>query len=412
MVRFIHAADLHLDSPFSGLQHLPDEIWKEVRESTFQSLHTIIEHALNEEVDFVLFAGDIYDIEDRSVKAQAQFKQEMERLKEADIPVCIIHGNHDFLSDTSLHLSLPENVTVLGNDVETVEWVTKDQQRVALTGFSYDKRWVNDRKVREYPTRSTHVDRHIGLLHGFKEGEKADHAKYAPFSLAELQEKRYDYWALGHIHKREQISKTPLAYYPGNIQGRHRHESGEKGCLLVDLSKAQEPEVTFLSTAPIQWIDKNVHIETIDTLGEVFDQVRKQVGEGETSRLVNLTLVVPDDLSPAIRRKLNENEFLEALYQKKGEKFDCFVSLRLKEQGEEKQLPALEKLFPEAWEKAVEDVYREDNFLETTSEFFHQAKVTSLVEQPEENYRKRIIEAAMEKLERISENERNILHED
>lgn len=402
MVRFVHAADLHLDSPFSGLKHLPRSVWEKVRESTFTSLNKLVNKSIEEKVDFVLFSGDIYDIDDRSVKAQARFKEEMYRLAQVEIPVFIIHGNHDFLSDQALHLKLPDNVTVFGTTVETAQIQLKTGERVAISGFSYNKRWINDRMIRFYPVRSSNVDMHIGLLHGFQEGQSSEHANYAPFSLSELQEKRYDYWALGHIHKQQKIADYPLIYYPGNSQGLHRNEVGEKGFLLVNWSPS-DSEVSFIPSAPVIWDTMMIDASKAASLNEVFEKVEENIPQSQNQNfLVSIRLIVSDCLSEMVQKKIMQEGFKEALHQVNKESFTWIVNLSVQYENEEEKIPALEQLFPEAFRQAVAEVTDGQLFDQLTNDFFHQNKQASLLTERSEAYREMIVKQAVKKLQQVT----------
>lgn len=400
MVRFIHAADLHLDTPFSGLTHLPDMIWNAIRESTFLSLHNIVSIAIKEKVDFVLFSGDIYDVEDRSVRAQARFKKEMNRLKQMNIEVYLIHGNHDFFSNTSLHLTLPDNVKIFGKEVETFIYETNKNERVALSGFSYEKRWIHNRMITQYPKRKNGVEYHIGLLHGYQEGDTYDHAKYAPFSISELQEKQYDYWALGHIHQRKKVCEHPLAYYPGNTQGRNKNETGEKGCLLIELTQ-DISETEFIPTAPIEWEKKMIDVSREQTLNGIFENIQHYLfGKKEKNRFFSLTLLISEDLPQSVKQKIDNQDFIDALQMKDEKNFQWIVDLGIREKNSFSRIPALKKMFPEAWEKAIKKISSESMFEETTKEFFHQVKQASLLKERSESYRKDRITRALELVER------------
>ena len=111
-IRFIHAADLHFDSPFKGMTGLPIDRLNSLRDSTFAAFTKLIEHALKTKPDFVLIVGDIYDGEDRSLRAQMKFREGMDKLDEAGIPVFISHGNHDHLGGRWTRFDLPPNVHV------------------------------------------------------------------------------------------------------------------------------------------------------------------------------------------------------------------------------------------------------------------------------------------------------------
>ena len=158
MIRFIHTADLHLDSPFKGLKRVHPHLYEDVYQSTFQAFNNIVNKALEEQVDFMLISGDIYDEENQSVKAQAYFRDQMGRLKTAGILVYLLHGNHDFLGRETLKLQLPDNVTVFGTDPQTEQLTTKSNEKVAITGFSYQTRWVKERVIQRYPQRESNVD--------------------------------------------------------------------------------------------------------------------------------------------------------------------------------------------------------------------------------------------------------------
>lgn len=232
MVKFLHCADLHLDSPFASKQFLSPNILKDVENSAYESFKSIVDLALREEVDFMLICGDLFDAENRTLKAEVFLKQQFERLNKEQIFVYVIHGNHDSLSD-SLISDWPQNVTVFSNQVETYQTITKNGEKVYLHGFSYQQNESYENKIDDYPTSDSHSVINIGLLHGtYSKSGVSD--RYTEFRLEDLNAKLYHYWALGHIHKRDQLNDLPQIHYPGNIQGRHFNEQGEKGCLIVE----------------------------------------------------------------------------------------------------------------------------------------------------------------------------------
>ncbi|EGB1114346.1 exonuclease SbcCD subunit D [Listeria monocytogenes] len=250
-IQFLHMADLHLDSPFIGLSTLPQPLFSAIQESTFQSLERITTVAIKEAVDFVLIAGDIYDSEDQSVRAQARFAKEMKRLEAANIPVFMIHGNHDFIEKHKEKLALPSNVHVFSEQVEVMSHKTTTGVSVNIYGFSYNERHIRSSRVGEYKIQGD-ADFHIALLHGSEVSSSEEHDVYAPFRVQEISRKGFDYWALGHIHKRQLLAESPSIYYPGNIQGRNRKESGEKGASIITLSEASTT-IDFIGTSPIIW---------------------------------------------------------------------------------------------------------------------------------------------------------------
>lgn len=266
-ISFIHGADLHLDSPMIGLSKFPDAIFKRLRESTFRALKNLTDAAIEREVDFVILAGDLFDGEDRSLKAQSRLRSEMLRLKSHGIPVFAVHGNHDHLGGSWVQLEMPDNVHIFSSQVEVKVLHTKSGTIVHLYGFSYPERHVLDRRVKEYRLADG-ADFHIAILHGNEEGSQ-EHGNYAPFTLRELIEKRFDYWALGHIHKRSVLSEDPTVVYPGNIQGRNRKETGAKGCYFVTMTPS-DTKLDFIETADVIWDHISVDVQDARSFHEIY----------------------------------------------------------------------------------------------------------------------------------------------
>ncbi|WP_080146115.1 metallophosphoesterase family protein [Marinilactibacillus piezotolerans] len=399
MIRFIHAADLHLDSPFSGLKELPKQLLAAIQQSTFQSLGRLVDAAIHNQVDFVLLSGDIYDLEDRSVKAQVRFKREMERLQAVDIPVIMIHGNHDFIGNETLHLSLPDNVRILGTSVETIRLTTKNSQAAAISGFSYGKRWVTDRMIADYPKRADQVDFHIGLLHGYQEGLNSEHAHYAPFTINELREKQYDYWALGHIHTREKVAEFPLAYYPGNLQGRNKKETGEKGFLMVELEKQSGAQVAFIPSAPILWERVVVDVLQTSTMDEYYRKIQEALPKKTSyNYLVSLEVLVSEEIEESLLRKISRPDFIEAHQQVNQDQFIWITDYTVTSSKNGDQKMDLSALFPEAWTMVLEDVTKESVFSDITADFFEQSKYASLLKERTDFYREELIKQALSEL--------------
>ncbi|MFC6180842.1 metallophosphoesterase family protein [Lactiplantibacillus daowaiensis] len=309
-MKFIHAADLHLDTPFQGLTTLPTGWQQRLTTAAFTALDQLVTLAIDEQVDFVLLVGDLFDQQAQSVPAQAALMAALERLATAEIPVVLSFGNHDFQPDMS-QWHFPANVHAFGATVSTVEITTKQQQRVAITGFSYDQRWVTTPKINDYPLRSTGVDYQIGMLHG-QVGTSGDH--YAPFAVSDLLAKHYDYWALGHIHQRQALNTTPPVIYPGNIQGRHRDEVGAKGCELVT-SQADQLTVTFKSLAPLVWTAWTPTLTGTFDREQLLVQLKDQLQARQAAipELVTLTLPTTLTLTAAAELALTQGALLAQL---------------------------------------------------------------------------------------------------
>ncbi|MGV3244297.1 metallophosphoesterase family protein [Staphylococcus sp. 11261D007BR] len=261
MVKFIHCADLHLDSPFVSKHYFSPHIIQDIENSAYESFKNIIDLALREEIDFLIISGDLFDQRNRTLKAEVFLKEQFNRLKQEQIFVYIIHGNHDPLS-SRITTDLPENVTVFSNKVETYQAITKRGETIHFHGFSYQNNESYENKIDEYPTNDTRNVIHIGLLHGtYSKSSTSD--RYTEFRLEDLNAKLYHYWALGHIHKRQQLSDLPQIHYPGNIQGRHFKEQGDKGCLIVEGNHI-ELTTRFVPTHFIRFDSATIKVEDVN----------------------------------------------------------------------------------------------------------------------------------------------------
>lgn len=303
-------ADLHLDSPFIGLSTLPQPLFSAIQESTFQSLERITTVAIKEAVDFVLIAGDIYDSEDQSVRAQARFSKEMKRLEVANIPVFMIHGNHDFIEKHKEKLTLPSNVHVFSEQVEVMSHKTATGVSVNIYGFSYNERHIRSSRVDKYKIQGN-ADFHIALLHGSEVSSSEEHDVYAPFRVQEISKKGFDYWALGHIHKRQLLAESPSIYYPGNIQGRNRKESGEKGASIITLSEASTT-IDFIGTSPIIWEEAVITLPENSEINAFYRETTKLLESYQgRSHSYFLHIIVKMEN----KQKIDTNDWLQMLQE-------------------------------------------------------------------------------------------------
>ena len=233
-MRFIHAADLHIDSPLRGLSRYPGAPLALLRGATRRALERLVDLALDEQVDFVLLAGDLYDRDWPDFHTGLFVRSQMVRLGQAGIRVFIVQGNHDAHGVITRQVSWPDNVKLFSSrSAETVHWA---EIGVAIHGRSFPDRAVPEDLVPDYPPAVPGCF-NIGLLHTSLTGSEG-HDTYAPSSVAVLRTKGYDYWALGHVHQRQVLSQQPRVVFPGNLQGRHARETGPKGCELVAVEGA------------------------------------------------------------------------------------------------------------------------------------------------------------------------------
>ena len=228
-MRFLHAADLHLDSPLRGLDRYEGAPVDDVRGATRRAFENLISTALRERVDLVVIGGDLYDGDWPDHNTGLFFVKGMAQLAEEGIPVAIVRGNHDAASKLTKSLRLPRNVHLLAD--AKPETVVLDEIGVAVHGQSFITSAVLDDLASAYPSSISDCF-NIGLLHTSLNG-RLGHDNYAPTTLDVLRGKDYDYWALGHVHAAEIVSREPWVVYPGNTQGRQIREAGAKGCALV-----------------------------------------------------------------------------------------------------------------------------------------------------------------------------------
>lgn len=279
---FVHAADLHLGAP---LRELGKGINDEARRNLVNLVNTAFDNLINESIrlkaEFVVLAGDIYDGADREAHAQIRFSLGLKKLVDAGIGVYIVHGNHDPVLGGIINVvSLPEGVTVFGTDkVSQVRHTMRDGRAVVVAGVSYES--AHDR--RPLATMFNGISRDgavavVGVLHTNLGGVSTAHNNYAPSSEADLAAAPVDYWALGHVHKRQvrPIGQNRYWAYPGNLQGRDAGEPGEKGALVVPILDHGVGEPQFLPMDAFHFA--NIAIDCTDAadLGPIAGLIREK----------------------------------------------------------------------------------------------------------------------------------------
>ena len=277
--RFLHTADIHLDSPMRGLAGLEGTMAERIRTATRGALERLVERAIEEQVAFLIIAGDLYDGDWRDYKTGLFFVNQMGRLKEARIPVYLLHGNHDAESQITRRLTLPENVHVFGS--QKPQTVRIDNLGVVLHGQSFKERNVTDNLVLSYPEPITGMF-NIGVLHTGL-GGMGGHANYAPCSLNDLINKGYHYWALGHVHQAQVLHERPHIVFPGNLQGRHVRETGAKGASFVTVENNEIVDLMSLYSDVVRWAILEVDAKNVTNIGEVIDRVRDAIEQEVTT---------------------------------------------------------------------------------------------------------------------------------
>jgi DNA repair exonuclease SbcCD nuclease subunit len=273
MFTFLHAADLHLDSPLRGLDKYDGAPVEEIRAATRRALENLVALAIQERVSFVVIAGDLYDGDWPDYNTGLFFVSQMVRLKDAGIPVYAVTGNHDAANRITKSLRLPENVRILATAMP--ETMRVEQMDVAIHGQSFENQCTTTDLAKDYPAPVAGCF-NIGVLHTSLSGREG-HDSYAPCSEECLRAKGYDYWALGHVHTREIVSEGPIIAYPGNPQGRHVRETGAKGCLLVKVTDHGAAQVEFRPLDVFRWSIVEVDVSAAEELSEVMQAVSTQV---------------------------------------------------------------------------------------------------------------------------------------
>jgi exonuclease SbcD len=271
--RFIHTGDIHLDSPLKGLSGQQGAAAERIRTATRVALDNLVSQAIEDEIDFVVIAGDLYDGDWRDYQTGLFFVKQMGRLAQADIPVFLLLGNHDAESQITRRLTLPANVSVFSaRKGETFRLQDLD---VALHGQSFRQRDITDNLVPTYPEPIAGCF-NIGVLHTGLGGMDG-HANYAPCAIEDLINKGYDYWALAHVHKAAVLHERPHVAFCGNLQGRHIRESGPKGASLVVVEDGQVEEISPLHVDCVRWTHLPVPVDQCSASADVIDLVRQAI---------------------------------------------------------------------------------------------------------------------------------------
>jgi DNA repair protein SbcD/Mre11 len=269
-MKFVHAADLHIDSPLCGLAAYDGAPVERVRGATRRALHNLVDLCLAESAAFLVLAGDVFDGDWKDFNTGLFFVKELSRLRDAGTRVFLVRGNHDAMSEVTRQLTLPDHVHEFSD--ENAETIVLDDAGVALHGLSFARREVPGSLVPRYPAPVAGA-LNVGVLHTSAAGH-AQHQTYAPCSVEELARKGYDYWALGHVHAHEIISEAPHIVFPGNTQGRHIKETGPKGCVVVTASDGVISDVRHAPLDVVRWQRVDVSIGGGDTLDDVYEKSR------------------------------------------------------------------------------------------------------------------------------------------
>lgn len=273
---FLHAADLHLDTPFTNVGGYPAAVGEALREASLEAWASLVDEASRRQVAFVLLAGDVYDGAERGLRAQRAFLDGVTRLADEGIRTLLVHGNHDPVAEgwTAVR-SFPELVTTFPAHGVGTERFEAGGEAVAVHGTSYAVAATSENLARRYPDASG-GGFHIGLLHANVGGPSTGHADYAPCTLDDLRRPGYQYWALGHVHGRRVLGEgEPWVVYPGNLQGRSTKptERGAKGAVVVAVADGVAAEPEFVALDRVRFVDLEVSIAPYAEVTSLLDQL-------------------------------------------------------------------------------------------------------------------------------------------
>jgi DNA repair exonuclease SbcCD nuclease subunit len=315
-LRFVHAADLHLDSPFRGIGNASAALKEQLQAATLGALRRVVDCTIESKADFLIIAGDIYDSKDRNLRALVSFRKEMERLAERNIPAFIVHGNHDPLNGWGSEFQLPPNVITFGGHADTEPFIRRGREVAHITGVSYMRERVTDNLASSFkPADGTPYS--IAVLHA-NVGHQTGHADYAPAAVADLRDAGFNYWALGHVHTRSVLASEPaMIVYPGNSQGRSPRETGPRGCYQVDVDSYGRAHLEFIDTSVARWVHVELSISKLGSMDQLIDlmldRARGEAASFDGPTVVRCTLRGNGVLHRDLQRDAMNEELAEVL---------------------------------------------------------------------------------------------------
>lgn len=328
--KFLHASDIHLGFPLGALAdsaQLNADARTELIALMQKSFENLISLAVEEQVLFVVLAGDIYDNLDRQEALQGLFRRGLEILNEAGIPVFMVHGNHDPLTKSlKWRRPLPPNVHTFQPDEPHEYTVVSDPDgEIRVAGVSFGASAVPQNLASRFSSLPAEHSRwRVAVLHTSLGGNSA-HETYAPCSVDDLRAAPVGYWALGHIHLRN--DNNPLGpgrwwAYPGNLQGRSfkPSECHPKGALLVEITRDGFGQPEFRELDTVRFLNVSVPVDEAESVDDSISLVADAVIHAKAANsgvrlVVRVELTGRTSLAADLSRKINlgENGFLASL---------------------------------------------------------------------------------------------------
>lgn len=396
-MKFLHIADVHLDSPFLGLSFLPSELFCQIKNAIQLSFEKAVNFAIDHDVDLVLLAGDTFDSIHPTPQSKIFFANQIKRLVDRQIQVVMVLGNHDYSQIDDLLLNESPYFKIIGSNeqIEQVDFMTKSQYKYRVVGFSYQHNHITEDIIAKYPPKSTLIYT-IGLAHAGMKQSSVDQNNYAPFTLNEVKDLNYDYFALGHIHLRQILSQEPWIVYSGNLQGRHVNEKDAKGFYFGQVDEqSQNTQLQFIDVSPIVW-------QTVDlTLDEPFKSTTKLCTKIQNlladnnlrPTLFTLNIIGAELLSDAQLDMLNDKSMYEELSNNLQ-----YHSLLVKVYYKHRDFIALNATDRALFAKAAEEILTANHTCELASSLMKKSNIVTNNLQKEE-YLSDIYELARVRLE-------------
>ncbi|NLC12179.1 MAG: DNA repair exonuclease [Firmicutes bacterium] len=314
--RFLHLADLHLDTSFYGEK---PELRRLLQQEARMCLERAVDLALAKKVQALLIAGDLFDQDLLSFATEKKLLVEFQRLRAGGVKVFYAPGNHDPFNGTSGigRLSWPDNVYIYKKAMPEMVYARDREGRpvAAVTGAGHESRQEGKNLVALFPPSAEALPR-VALLHALVLGHEGSeqHSRYAPCSRDDLRGKGYHYWALGHVHSFGQVLEEPAAYYPGNTQGRNPTETGPKGCLLVEIDTKGRVQVNFERLSRLCWerifLQNLEQVSTLEQLQHLIVSSIQKVISQQPPGLVLLPRVYLLGTCPLYRELKSEDNLL------------------------------------------------------------------------------------------------------
>lgn len=396
-MKFLHIADVHLDSPFLGLSFLPSELFGQIKNAIQLSFEKAVNFAIDHDVDLVLLAGDTFDSIHPTPQSKIFFANQIKLLVDRQIQVVMVLGNHDYSQIDDLLLNESPYFKIIGSNeqIEQVDFMTKSQYKYRVVGFSYQHNHITEDIIAKYPPKSTSIYT-IGLAHAGMKQSSVDQNNYAPFTLNEVKDLNYDYFALGHIHLRQVLSQEPWIVYSGNLQGRHVNEKDAKGFYFGQVDEqSQNTQLQFIDVSPIVW-------QTVDLiLDEPFKSTTKLCAKIQNlladnnlrPTLFTVNIIGAELLSDAQLDMLND----KSMYEELSDNLQ-YHSLLVKVYYKHRDFIALNATDRALFAKAAEEILTANHTCELASSLMKKSNIVTNNLQKEE-YLSDIYELARVRLE-------------